>query len=267
MTNENEKTIDDGAVETEAPPTLAEVEREERKARELAERVDEIGPEIETYEAEIAEALADGDEESARRLRASRRELIELRSDLEAATEVLEARANQRREEATRAMAETRLDAIGEEHETGEAQLREDVDAFAEAARLYAAAAAEVAETYEALTILEAEADALTDRFRGLARPKLGTVAIPFRRDEVTDALKTVQRARSRIPDRAPKRVSIDVTPGAEIIDEAGPRPLTAEEKAEAEAEAERERKREEQRRRAEAELSRFGAGVGSRTG
>lgn len=273
MTNET-KTTDD-AVETDAPPTLDEVRREESKTAELRERLDEHTEEIEDLEPEIAEALADGDEESARRLRASRRELVELTKDLEAATEVLDARAKQRREKATRELARKRLEAIEDEIVVGASLLDEDIVRVLEAAHAYSDAVEEVAERYAGLVRSEAEAEALWDRFRELDRPELPEVAIPFRTDAMKKALKTVQRARSKVPDRRPKRLSIDETEGAEIIEEAGAeRPdfvLSEEELAERRAAEEREREQAEKKAREEArverELSRFGAGAGSRTG
>lgn len=274
--SDDTKTTDDAIETTDTPPTLAQVEREEAKTRELRERLDEHTDEIAELEPEIAEALADGDEESARRLRASRRELIELTSDLEAAADVLDARAKQRREKATREMARKRLEAIEDEVVVGASLLDEDIVRVLEAAHAYSDAVEEVAERYAGLVRSEAEAEALADRFRDLDRPELPAVTIPFRTDAMKKALKTVQRARSKVPDRRPKRVSIDETPGAEIITESGgpERPdhvLSPEELRERRAAEERERERAEKKAaeeaRVEAELNRFGAGTGSRTG
>lgn len=219
MTNENETTTDVPVeMVEEAPPTLAEVEREEREVAELRDRLDELPAEVEALDEEIAHAIAN-ESGDLLTLRANRRERVELSSDLGAAHEVLTIRARDRREEATRELARKRLEAIEDEVVVDASLLDEDLASFLEAARAVADVANEMESRYAALVVAEAEAGRLVERFSDLDPPDLPTVAAPGRTDAARAALKLLRDI--RVPTRPKKRVSIEGTSSDAIIAEA----------------------------------------------
>lgn len=239
---------------TDDPPTLKEVRRKEERREELLEKLEEL----EAREAELSQQLAErtAEGEDTAELSEERREVRELREDVELAVDVLAERVEEGREKAAAAEARERLSTIKKkcggiagEHPRRMERLEEAVEAAESAAE-------GLNDAYDRQELLRQEAEVLAERF-GLEVPEMKTVLPPARDADAPDLLRrlsglTLTRtgrrfSRNRRPAERARDVATeleehgDETPAPKLLEAAG-------ELSEEEWKAERERRQEKQR-------------------